>query len=119
MLLQLIVPQRRAWAILATCERPATIQSARDVADGDVKVLTGFFKGYAVRPDSWSEMTAGNLPAERFVADYQDKGQAMVEYRTYILTPTTVYWFVFRVEKDRFEAMRPAFDAVVNGFATK
>jgi hypothetical protein len=116
---QLIAPQDQAWAAVCSVARTAAMPSARDVADTDIKALAGYFKGYTVRPESWSAPTVGGLPAARFVADYQDKDVAMVEYRTYILGPAAAYWLVFRVDKDQFDALRPQFDAVATGFKVK
>jgi len=118
-ILQLIAPQRQAWAALCSTARTAALASARNVAEADIKTLAGYFKGYFVRPESWSQATVSGLPSVSYSADYQDKDQAMVEYRTYVLGPSTVYWFMFRVEKDQFEKLHPSFDAVVSGFKVK
>jgi hypothetical protein len=90
--------------------------SVRQVAEGDVAVLKQYFKAYTVREASWRERTLAGMPAAAYAADYTYDGKAKVEYRTYLLSGPTVYWFVFRVPKDRFEALRTTFDGVVEGF---
>ncbi len=56
------------------------------------------------------------MSATGFEADYEDKDTTMVEYRTYILGKSIVYWFVFRVEKDKFKDYKPQFDLIVTSF---
>jgi hypothetical protein len=120
-LVQLLPPELQAWCLLTVGEpEPASSsKSARQVAEGDVEQLKGYFKGYAPRPDSWSDLTIAGMPASRYAADYEHEGQKMVEYRTYLLGKSATYWFVFRVEKDAFESMRPVFDSVMTGFQLK
>lgn len=120
MMIQLLAPEAGTWALLAAL--PGTKEvlpgtSVREVAEGDVTTLKGYFKGYSVRSDSWSEPKIAGLPASRFIADYEDDGVAMVEYRTYILGDS-VWWFVFRTAKSQFAGMRPIYDAIVAGFKT-
>ena len=93
--------------------------SARQVAEGDVEALKGFFKDYTVRKVSWTEMKIAGMPAARYAADYKDKGKDMVEYRTYILGKSMVYWFVFRIGKDKFKANKAEFNSIVNSFKVK
>jgi hypothetical protein len=117
MLLQMLPPELKAWALLSVGERTADETSARKVAGGDIDILKGYFKNYTVRPESWADLTVARMPAASYAADYEDKGKAMVEYRTYILGESMVYWFVFRIEKDTFEANKPGFDSIVRSFA--
>ncbi|NLX24113.1 MAG: tetratricopeptide repeat protein [Phycisphaerae bacterium] len=114
LLVRLFGPDPELWAVMTAHEREEQEATARSVAEKDIKTLQGFFKGYAVKPESWKEHKVAGLPAASFVADYEDK-EPMVEYRTYILGKDRVYWFVFRAPKDGFEALRPTLDAIVNG----
>jgi hypothetical protein len=111
--LQLVPTDSQAWGILVGQQRPMEDATARKIAEGDVVKLKSFFTNYAVRADSWSDLTVSGLKGVSFVADYQDKDRARVEYRTYILTPSLVLWFVFRIEREEFDASRPTFDKVV------
>jgi hypothetical protein len=113
----LLSPEMQVWALLTVATTESVFATPREAADGDVEVLKGFFKGYTVRPGSWADLKVAGLPATRYVADYEDEGKAMVEYRTYILGKPLLYWFVFRVEKDRFDACRHQLDAIVDGFS--
>jgi hypothetical protein len=113
---QLLVPQQKAWALLATQPSGAGVGSAGSVAEGDIEALKGFFKGYTVRPASWADVKVGGLPAARYEADYRDKNRDMVEYRTYIVGSRMIYWFVFRVEKDAFAGMKPTIDKIMDAF---
>ncbi len=116
---QLLPPELKAWGLLVGVPLELGGISARVVAEGDVEVLKGFFKDYAVRENSWQELKIDEIPAAQYIADYVDKEGAMVEYRTYLLDKSKVYWFVFRIEKDKFEAARSEFDSIVNSFKLK
>ena len=113
---QLISPQIKSWLVLTGGERVSAFDSARTAADMDIQVLKGFFKNYTVRQDSWTDLTVDSMPAVSFQADYEDKAAQMVEYRTYILGKSMIYWFVLRIDKDKFEEGKPEFDAIVNSF---
>ncbi len=115
-MLYLLPPELEAWALLTGSEVGSLTISARQVAEGDAAALKGFFKGYTIRPESWSELEISGMPAASYAADYQHEGKDMVEYRTYMLGKSTVYWFVFRIEKENFEAKKAAFDAIVTSF---
>ncbi len=110
----LLSPELKAWALLTVAATESAFASPREAAESDVATLKGFFKGYTPRADSWKELKVGGLPAIQYVADYEDEGKAMVEYRTYILGKSMTYWFVFRVEKDQFDGCRQELDAIVD-----
>jgi len=115
---QILAPEPGVWAILAALHGGSEVfagASVRQIAEGDVETLKGYFKGYTVRPNSWTEPKIAGLAASRFVGDYEDNGLAMVEYRTY-LVGDSVWWFVFRTEKDLFDKMRPTYDAIADSF---
>jgi tetratricopeptide (TPR) repeat protein len=113
---QLLAPELKAWAVLVADERPSQIQSAREVAESEVERVKGVFKDYTVRADSWTETEINKLPAAQYIADYEDKGLKMVEYRTYLLGESLLYWFVFRIERDQFGPNRSEFDSIINSF---
>ena len=111
--LRLLPPALKAWCLLTAAELGPLGLSAREVAEGDVGALKGFFKGYTVRPDSWKDLKVSGMPAAHYIADYQDEKKDMVEYRTYILGKSAVYWFVFRSEKGLFPGSEGEFDKIV------
>ncbi len=113
---QLLPPSLQAWSTFIVTQRGPDTTSARFVADADIEVLKGYFKNYVVRESSRMERRATGLEYAFFAADYEDPSGDMVEYRTYILGKSTVYWFVFRMPKDQFEKMRPQFDRIVASF---
>lgn len=115
----LLSPELKVWALLTVAPHGSVFDSARAAAQGDIETLKGFFKGYTVRADSWAEQKVAGLPAARYVADYQDEGKPMVEYRTYILGKSMVYWFVFRIEKNEFDDAKAELDRIVDGFTGK
>ena len=117
--LQLLPPELMSWGIVTAVARGTALDSARQAAQGDIAVLKGYFKNYVVRPDSWPDLRVSDLPAAHYIADYQDKGQEMVEHRTYILGKSHIYWFVFRVEKGAFDAVESVFDAIVKSFSVR
>lgn len=85
--------------------------------DGDIEVLKGFFKNYVPRAGSRVNLTIAGIPAIKYTADYTEDDKAMVEYRTYAMDKSMVYWFVFRTEKDLFDGKKAAYDAMVSSFA--
>lgn len=113
---QLFSPEQKAWSVFICAANPLQGIQVREIAEGDIVSLKGFFKDYAVRDDSWREFEIDNIPAAQFVTDYDDSGKKMVEYRTYLLGQSSIYWFVFRTEKDQFDANRGQLDSVVNSF---
>jgi len=118
-MLYLLSPEMKVWSVLATTELSLAEATPKEVADGDIQVLKGYFKGYTVREGSWADVTVAGRPAIRFVADYQDDGRTMVEERTYILGESMVYWFVFRVEKALFDQHKPVFEKIVSSLDLK
>jgi len=116
---QLLSPEPGHWSLLAVSAGIMEFlgdMNVRQVAEGDIEILKGYFKNYVVREASWKDLQVGGLPAARFEADYKDNDAAMVEYRTYILSAKGVYWFVFRTDKDEFDAQRPKYDQIVDSF---
>ncbi len=113
---QLQPSKLKAWAIFIGIEGISEGTAVRQIADGDVVILENHFDAYTVRSESWAESTIGAAPAVSYVADYQAEGKATVEYRTYLVDESMVYWFVFRIEKDKFEAAKGTFDSIVNSF---
>lgn len=112
----LLPPESEAWALLTGAQRISAFDSARTVAYMDIEVLKGFFKDYTPRENSWSDLTIDGVTAVSYEADYVDKGGPMVEYRTYILGKSQVYWFVFRVEKEKFKENKAEFDSIIESF---
>ena len=115
LMVHLLVPEMKAWSGLAAAARAPTFTTPRNTAEQDVAVVERFFEGYTVRPKSWTERKLSGLPAAQYVADYKQDGRDMVEYRTYALGDKTVYWLIFRTQKDRFDAARKEFDSVISG----
>jgi tetratricopeptide (TPR) repeat protein len=116
---QLLPPELTAWAVFTGIEKTGLPNSIKEIAEGDIEILKGFFKNYTVRPESWLEQQIKGDTAATYTADYEDKGRNMVEYRTYIMTDSLVYWFVFRIEKERFEEEKTTLDSIVNSFNPK
>jgi hypothetical protein len=85
--------------------------------DGDIEILKGSFENYVPRAESRQNHTVAGMPAITYTADYKDDDKAMVEYRTYTMDKTMIYWFVFRTEKDKFETNKASYDGMVNSFA--
>lgn len=125
--LQLMPPENKAWAILVWQQRGTDpdSESATTVAKADCEKLKGFFENYTTEQNSWKELKINTLQAAQYLATYQKSGNRlqkyskpknMIEYRTYIVDASNVYWFVFRIEKDKFEANKTEFDSIVNSF---
>jgi len=116
---QLLPPELRAWSAFLAQERGSHNLSVRQVADGDVKVLKGYFKGYTVDSKSWKSGSISGMPTITYHAAYDDKGKEKVEYRTYILGASHVYWFVYRVDADEFASSKKEFDAITGSLRGK
>jgi hypothetical protein len=127
--LQIISPAVKAWAVLIWQKRGTDPDSASAmiIAKADCEKLKGFFENYTTDETSWKEFEISGLNAVQYIANYQEKGsgmkahaepQNMVEYRTYIVDASNVYWFVFRVEKDKFQDNKAEFDSIIKSFKT-
>ncbi len=125
--LQLIAPEVKAWAVLVWQKRGTDpeSESAMTIAKADFKELEGFFDKYTADEASWKAFTINGLEAAQYIATYQESGNAlrkyaeplkMVEYRTYIVDESHVYWFVFRTEKDQFEENKAQYDSITESF---
>jgi len=124
---QLIPPEVKAWGVLVWQKRgtDADSASAITIAKADSENLKGLFENYSVDVTSWKEYKINGLEAAQYFATYQEKGsplrkytkpKEMVEYRTYIVDESNVYWFVFRIEEDKFGEDKSEFDSIVNSF---
>ncbi|MGA2916846.1 MAG: DUF3108 domain-containing protein [Sedimentisphaerales bacterium] len=127
--LQLMPPELKAWAVLVWQKRGTDPDSASamTIAKADFGKLKGFFENYAANQNGFKELKINSLEAVQYLANYQesgnrlkkyDKPKDMVEYRTYIVDASNVYWFVFRIEKDKFEQNKAEFDSIINSFRT-
>ena len=112
--LHLIPPQFASSNGLFALPRTADMTGLDAIVNGDIAKLKSHFKDYTVLETERDLLVAGQ-PAIRYRATYDDKGRPMVEYRTYLLAPRGVYWFVFRTDADRFDSMRETFDLIVKG----
>jgi hypothetical protein len=126
-ILQLMPPENKAWALLVWQKRGSdpNLASAMTIAKADYEKLKGFFENYTADQNSFKELQINSLQAVQYLATYQESGNRlktyskpkdMVEYRTYIVDASNVYWFVFRIEKDKFEENKAEFDSIVNSF---
>ena len=84
------------------------------IVDGDIKALSTALPGFALRPDSRHELAVSGASAQRFIGDFASDGKPMVEYRTYILAPSGLFWFTFRTERALFDDRRAEYDAIVD-----
>jgi len=109
----MLPPELKAWATFIGNAVPVGLDSPRKAAEVDIEILKGFFEDYHVREDSWEEVHVYKMPGVRYVADYKKNGVNMVEYRTYLTSKAMVFWFVFRIEKDQFDANKTEFDSIV------
>jgi len=125
--LQLMPPEIKTWAVLVWQKRGTDPDSASamTIAKADCEKLKKFFENYAADQNSFKEFQINSLEAVKYSANYQESGSGlqkyskpkdMVEYRTYITDESNVYWFVFRIEKGKFEENKAEFDSIVKSF---
>ena len=114
-----IPPEMGAWALFITkFMDTASVpdMNIEQVVAGDLQAIKGFLKGYTLRDNNPFDRDKAVLPARSFIGDYIHNDQNMVEYRTYLLGKKGIYWFVFRVEAEKFDKYRPQFDALIDSF---
>lgn len=117
---QFTSPQQTANSMLAIKGFPKTMRDSltpHKVVDGDIAALKSYFKNYTVRKGSRRNIDIDDLPAQEFVADYKFEGKEMVESRVYILGQEDVYWFILRVEKQKYKQVKSDFIAQYKSFS--
>ena len=118
--LSLIPDGGDAFALLAASQKMKAANDdknadrVRRVVDGDINALSTALPGFALRLDTRHDLTVSGASAQRFIADFESDGKPMVEYRTYILAPSGLFWFTFRTERALFDEKRAGYDAIVN-----
>ena len=83
---QIFSHKTAAWALIVSNHIPRGFKSNQKIIDAELKVLKGFFQKYRPRSDSWNKTKINGLPVIQFIADYKDKNNSMVEYRSYHFT---------------------------------
>lgn len=120
--LQMLPPELKAKATLCSMKMGTMsmpVLDSRGSAEMDITTLKGVHQVYTVREDSWTDLEVGGIPAVSYIADFLDKDRNMVDYRIYVAKKPDLYWFVFVVEKDQFEADKGEFDSIVASFSLK
>lgn len=84
------------------------------ITDTDAKALGSALAGFKLRPEGRMELKVSGVSAQRFIADFETDDKPMVEYRTYILAPSGLFWFTFRTERALFDEKRAEYDAIVD-----
>ncbi len=91
----------------------------REYAQDRVSIAQKRQEGYTVRPDSWVERSINGRSAVSYVADYLERGQVMVEYRTYVLGEATLSRLRVFSEADRHDEIKPKIDQILSTFKAK
>lgn len=122
--LEMIAKELKAKAVLCSLNAFG-VEDVRQLAEKDVNILKGVFKDYSARDRSWKSIKIHGSDAVQYIADFQELGTRLakytqpkniVEYRTYFADGGTIHWFVFRAEKDKFEAIKEELDGIINSF---
>ncbi len=71
---------------------------------------------YQLRDGAWSEREVGGWPAVSFAGNYRGTGGEMVDDRTLIEHQEFCVEFTFKASAARFEALRAAFDRILDGY---
>ncbi len=114
-----LLSNTQTWGMFLVSEKTGTAIPLETLVKQDVKTLESYFTDYKVQASSWKEHKISGMDAITYVADYKDKHQQMVEYRTYLASNSHIMWFVFRTEKDRFEANRKVYDQIIESLDIK
>lgn len=83
----------------------------------DAEMLKGYFKRYSIRSGSMSSFVVNGLPARSYIADYGAMNQPMVEYRSYVLGPSGIYWFMLRADTHKFDSLKQGFESMVSSLS--
>ncbi len=94
-------------------------QSLREFAEGKVADIKKRAMGYTIRPDSWDERSINGQTTLSLTADYEERDDALVDYRTYILGEETVGRFKVVCEADNFEIIKPKIDQIIATYKAK
>ena len=113
----LMSPELSDWAMLLSTQKD-TKRTLKQVAEADIEVLNGFFKGYKVRDKSWKSFKIHGMEALSYVADYAKDGKEMVEYRVFVLNGANLSWFVFRTKKEKFASHKKVYDGIAGSYKT-
>jgi tetratricopeptide (TPR) repeat protein len=108
-----LLSSTQTWGMFLVSENSKNAVSLQTLVKQDVKSLESYFTDYKVNESSWKEHKITSMDAITYVADYKEKNQQMIEYRTYLANDSHVMWFVFRSQQDRFEANRKVYDQII------
>jgi hypothetical protein len=118
--LALIPDGGHSFALLAATQKAKATNDdknarrVKNVVESDFNALAAGLPGFKLRPESRTELTVSGASAQRFIADFEADGKPMVEYRTYILAPSGLFWFTFRSERDTFDEKQAEYDAIAS-----
>ncbi|MFG0250145.1 MAG: tetratricopeptide repeat protein, partial [Phycisphaeraceae bacterium JB051] len=110
-----LLSSTQTWGMFLVAENAKNAGPLEVLVKQNVKSLESFFTDYKIDESSWKKHSIASMDAITYVADYKDKKQQMVEYRTYLANDSHIMWFVFRTAKDRFEANRKVYDQIITG----
>ena len=93
--------------------------SARVWAEGRIQETKSKLKDYEVRSSSWAETTVSGRPAVRYIADYMEGEQEMVDVNTVLFGDSGVFRFRTHLPKSESDAFLKQFDGIVASFRIK
>ncbi len=108
-----------------SAEAQARLEIRRSFADGCARQAAAARKlaqaraalhDYALRDGTWSEHTLAGRPAVSFVGDYREIDRKRVHYWTFIESGELCADFTLKIPADRFAALRPAFDSIIESY---
>lgn len=114
-IVRLLPPDMKLEGLLCKTVRQPASMGVSEIVAKDSEVLKGYFKNYTVRKDTVAEKDINGMPAYIYAADYEDQGKEKVEYRAYYVADSRVFWFVFRVDADQFDAVKAELDKLIEG----
>ena len=114
--LALLDPEARFLSVLEVRRAGEGETSLVDVARRELDGAKDRVTNFALRTSSWSERLDGTSPAVSFVGDFDQAGKKMVQYRVYAMQAGRIAEFVFRTEREEFEALRPTLEGIASSF---
>lgn len=113
--IQIFAPEMKAWGVFygKKAARGTTSPDARRSAEKAVADKRRKHKSFTVRKESLRDRKISGLPAASVASDFVHHGWNLVDYRIYVASESNLYWFVFWMQRDDFEATQGDIDTVV------
>lgn len=120
---EILDPDMAASAVLKVRQLDSigveTRKSVRTWAESEAAELAKTWKNFKVRPESWTDTMIAGRAGVTFIADYSDNQTNKVAYAAFTFGAKNAAEFLIQTAKEDFEALRPGFNVILNGYQTQ